>query len=146
MQFGNVNCANPSDEVIPFIGEDDIEFLRQHRDMTFEVEIACHELLGHGSGRLLVEESPGKYNFSIEDPPINPLTSKPVTSWYRPGQTWSSVFGANSNAIEECRADGVALLLLTDKQVLEIFGFSDSSEYLASNGKYLFVSKDDHQY
>ncbi len=111
--------------------------MRQHREMAFEVIVSCHELLGHGSGRLLVEESPGKYNFSIDDRPLNPLTNEPVSTWYKPGETWSNVFGSDANAIEECRADGVALLLLTEERVLEVFGYTSSSKYLAGDSKSL---------
>ncbi|KAJ5702458.1 dipeptidyl-peptidase III [Penicillium malachiteum] len=133
LQFGNVNNANPPNESMPFIMDHELEFLRQHREMAFEVIVACHELLGHGSGRLLVEESPGKFNFPIDDRPLNPLTSQPVSSWYKPGETWSNVFAADANAIEECRADGVALLLLTEERVLGIFGYTENSRYLASD-------------
>ncbi|KAJ5716380.1 dipeptidyl-peptidase III [Penicillium malachiteum] len=133
LQFGNVNNANPPNESMPFIMEQEQEFLRQHREIAFEVIVACHELLGHGSGRLLVEESPGKFNFPINDRPLDPLTREPISSWYKPGETWSNVFGADANAIEECRADGVALLLLTEERVLEIFGYTENSKYLASD-------------
>ncbi|KAJ5626816.1 dipeptidyl-peptidase III [Penicillium herquei] len=138
LQFGNVNNANPPDESMPFIMDHEQEFLRQNREMAFEVIVACHELLGHGSGRLLVEESAGKFNFPIDERPLNPLTNQPVSSWYKPGETWSNVFGADANAIEECRADGVALLLLTEERVLGIFGYTENlnSRYLASNVMY----------
>jgi hypothetical protein len=40
------------------------------------------------------------YNFDHENPPISPLTGKPVTTWYKPGQTWGSVFGGLAGAYE----------------------------------------------
>jgi hypothetical protein len=40
---------------------------------------------------------------------INPLTEKPVTTWYKPGQTAGSVLGTVSSSFEECRAESVAL-------------------------------------
>jgi dipeptidyl-peptidase-3 len=57
-------------------------------------------LAGHGCGKLLQETSPGVYNFDIENPPISPVTGKPVTTWYKPGQTWGSVFGGVAGAYE----------------------------------------------
>ncbi|KAF2807643.1 uncharacterized protein BDZ99DRAFT_509861 [Mytilinidion resinicola] len=98
LEFGNVDNANPPDEKIPFIREEELEFMREYREMVFEVLIACHELLGYGSGR--------------------------VTLWYKHGQTWSAIFGADVNALEECRADGVSLVLLTDERILKIFWYS----------------------
>jgi len=56
--------------------------------------------VGHGCGKLLQETAPGVYNFDKDHPPINPVTNKPVTSWYKPGQTWSSVFGGLAGAYE----------------------------------------------
>lgn len=92
------------------------------------MQVGLHELLGHGCGKLLQETSPGNYNFDINSPPINPLTGKPVTSWYKPGQTWGSVFGAVAGSYEECRAECVAMALSCDFGVLSIFGFGDGSE------------------
>ena len=57
-------------------------------------------LLGHGCGKLLQETSEGEYNFDQKNPPVSPLTGKPVTTWYKPGQTWGSVFGGLAGAYE----------------------------------------------
>ncbi|KAI9775306.1 MAG: hypothetical protein M1839_001290 [Geoglossum umbratile] len=104
--FGNVNNANPTEEPLPFIQEHEVPFLRKLRERAFEVTVACHELLGHGSGQLHGTE------------------------------TWSSIFGSNANAIEECRADGVALILLTCKPILQIFGYTEESEPSADDLTY----------
>uniref|UniRef100_A0A0M3HQ99 Dipeptidyl peptidase 3 n=1 Tax=Ascaris lumbricoides TaxID=6252 RepID=A0A0M3HQ99_ASCLU len=45
-----------------------------------------------------------------------------VSSWYEPGETWSSKFGALSSAYEECRAEAVGYFLCTYPDVLKIFG------------------------
>jgi len=55
---------------------------------------------GHGCGKLLQETAEGEYNFDQKNPPISPLTDKPVTTWYKPGQTWGSVFGGLAGAYE----------------------------------------------
>ncbi len=67
---------------------------------------AFHELLGHGCGKLLMQREDGSFNF---DPALkDPFTGQPV-GYYRPGQTWSSVFQGMSNGVEECRAEAISL-------------------------------------
>ena len=56
--------------------------------------------LGHGCGKLLQETAPGVFNFDVANPPVSPVTGKPVTTWYKPGQTWGSVFGGLAGAYE----------------------------------------------
>lgn len=98
---------------------------KKYRDASFEVQVGIHELLGHGTGKLLQETSPGVYNFDVNSPPVSPLNDKPVTTWYRPGQTWGSVFGSIASSYEECRAECVAMALSCDFEILKIFGFGD---------------------
>jgi len=99
-----------------------------NRSTAYIVQVGIHELLGHGCGKLLQEVKKGEYNFDINSPPINPITNKPVTSWYLPGQTWGSVFGSVAGAYEECRAECVAMALSCDFEILKIFGFGDGKE------------------
>jgi dipeptidyl-peptidase-3 len=84
-------------------------------------------LLGHGTGKLFQEEPKGKFNFDPQSPPINPVTNKPVSTWYGPGQTWGSVFGSIAGSYEECRAECVAMALSCDFEILKIFGFGDGT-------------------
>lgn len=127
VSLGNVLSAKAPNEKIPFISEADLELYKRCRDPAFEVQVGLHELTGHGCGKLLQETEPGKYNFDKENPPISPLTDKPVTSWYKPGQTWGSVFGSLAGSYEECRAELVAMYLSCEFPVLKIFGFGDGS-------------------
>ena len=101
---------------------DDLEFYRAHRDLAFEVQVGIHELLGHGTGKLLQETSAGTYNFDHAHPPVSPVTGASVTTYYRPGQTWSSVFGSIASSYEECRAECVAMVLACEAALLELFG------------------------
>jgi dipeptidyl-peptidase III len=128
VSLGNVLSAKAPNEKVPFIKDSDLEVYQKNRDAAFEVQVGLHELLGHGCGKLLQETSPGTYNFDVSHPPISPLTGKPVTSWYKPGQTWSSVFGPIASSYEECRAECVAMSLSCDFSVLKIFGFGNGSE------------------
>lgn len=139
VSLGNVLSAKAPNEPIPFISEKDLEVYRRCRDAAFEVQVGIHELLGHGTGKLLQETAPGEYNFDKSNPPISPVTGKPVSTWYKPGQTWSSVFGSIASSYEECRAECVAMALSCDFSILNIFGFGDGKEDLAGEaGDVLF--------
>ncbi len=95
IDFSNINAANPENEEIPSIRKGELDFFRSHRRKGSEVLIACHELLGHDSGRLLGEAAARDHNFDLRNPPISPLTGRPIESWCKPGETWYSVFGSD---------------------------------------------------
>lgn len=69
------------------------------------LHLSLSELLGHGTGRQLQENADGTFNFDRDL--INPLTGKPVESWYKPGETYSAKIGVVSSSMEECRAESV---------------------------------------
>ncbi|KAJ5556878.1 Dipeptidyl-peptidase 3 [Penicillium frequentans] len=141
VSLGNVLSAKAPNEPIPFVADVDQEVYRRCRDPAFEVQVGIHELLGHGTGKLLQETAPGEYNFDVSKPPISPVTNKPVTSWYKPGQTWSSVFGAIAGSYEECRAECVAMVLGCDFEILKIFGFGNGVEDMSNEaGDVLFAA------
>ncbi|KAH6715961.1 peptidase family M49-domain-containing protein [Leptodontidium sp. MPI-SDFR-AT-0119] len=94
---------------------------------------AIHELIGHGTGKLLSETSPGTYNFDKQNPPINPLNGEVVTSHYLHGQTWGSVFGKLAGTVEECRAILMSEYFMDNKDLLGIFGYTDSSNITAED-------------
>ncbi|KAG6053989.1 hypothetical protein E4U17_004171 [Claviceps sp. LM77 group G4] len=127
VSLGNVLSAKAPNEKIPFIRDEDLEIYQKFRDAAFEAQVGLHELTGHGCGKLLQETSPGVFNFDKENPPISPLTGKPITTWYKPGQTWGSLFSSIAASYEECRAELVAMHLLCEFPVLKIFGFGDGS-------------------
>lgn len=133
VSLGNVLNAKAPNEPIPFIDSENQELYRKYRDPAFEVQVGIHELLGHGTGKLLQETSPGSFNFDKSSPPTSPVTEKPVSKWYGPGQTWSSVFGALSSSYEECRAEAVAMYLACDFEILEIFGLDIGSTKLGTD-------------
>ena len=128
VSLGNVLSAKSPDENVPFIHSDDLEPYKSYRDAAFEVQVGLHELLGHGCGKLLQETSPGNFNFDFEHPPNNPITNRPIDQWYRPGQTWGSVFGPLAGPYEECRAECVAMALCCDFDILQIFGFDSEGD------------------
>ncbi|OKL58930.1 hypothetical protein UA08_05774 [Talaromyces atroroseus] len=141
VSLGNVLSAKAPNEPIPFIAAQDLDVYQRYRDEAFEVQVGLHELLGHGTGKLLQETAPGVYNFDISNPPTSPITNKPISTWYKPGQTWSSVFGAIASSYEECRAECVAMALSCDFDILKIFGHGDGKTDLSNDaGDVLFVA------
>ncbi|KAL1862254.1 hypothetical protein Plec18170_001079 [Paecilomyces lecythidis] len=92
--------------------------------------------MGHGSGKLLVEGCPGKFNFDRENPPVSPITGLPIRTWYRPGETWNSVFGELAPTVEECRAFLVANYMADNKDVLALFGIDQDSTLTADDFTY----------
>ncbi|KAK7203177.1 dipeptidyl peptidase III [Myxozyma melibiosi] len=127
VSLGNVLNAKSSGEKTPFIRDCDAELYEKLRGPAFELQVGLHELLGHGSGKLLSETEAGKFNFDVSKPPVSPIDGKPVTTYYKPGQTWGSVFGTTAGAYEECRAECVAMYLCPEPALLEIFGHTATS-------------------
>lgn len=81
----------------------------------------------------MVEESGGKYNFDITNPPIDPFTGKPIASWYKPGQTWTGQFGDLATTVDECRAELVGAYLMDDVELLDLIGFNEKSDITAED-------------
>ena len=100
------------------------------------ITTSVHELLGHGTGKLLSEHSPGTYDFDREQLPINSLTGKPIDAWYKPGQIWTSVFGDIATGVEECRATLISYYLIDDADLLRAFGYSKYSSPTAEDRKW----------
>lgn len=121
----------------PFINGSEAEDFKKHKSSTYYWWVVLHELLGHGTGRMMIEEPGDQYNFDIQNPPINPLTGEPITLWYKPGQTWTGQFGDLATTVDECRAELVGAYLLDDKELLELLGFTDITDTTANDGRLL---------
>ncbi|KAI9339804.1 peptidase family M49-domain-containing protein [Zopfochytrium polystomum] len=121
VSLGNVaNAPKAENELIPFVAPEDLAMFEKLRGRAFEVQVGLHEMLGHGSGKLLTEREDGTFDFDRETT-LDPRDGTPVKSWYKQGQTWNSVFGAAASSMEECRAELVALALMDNRDVLKIF-------------------------
>ncbi|KUJ10851.1 dipeptidyl peptidase III [Mollisia scopiformis] len=94
----------------PFIDSAEVRTFISHHHYAWNLQITIHELLGHGTGRMITEDFNGKPNFNITSPPISPLTQKPIKTWYKKGETWTSVFGKLATTIEECRAEALGVI------------------------------------
>ena len=111
----------------PFITSKDNDLYKKYSTRAFGVQVGLHELLGHGSGKLLRVDKKGSFNFD-RTKVVSPLTGKPVKSWYKPGESYDSVFSAMGSSYEECRSECVGLYLSCDTKILEIFGIKERFE------------------
>lgn len=123
--FKNVNLGNvisssykASKEKTAFLTMEDHLLLEKIGVAAFELQVGLHELLGHGSGKLLY---PGNFPSDL----TNPLTSQAVNKTYEKGETYDSKFTAMGSSYEECRAECVGLYLSCDDEALKIFGHED---------------------
>ncbi|KAH6842422.1 peptidase family M49-domain-containing protein [Chaetomium sp. MPI-CAGE-AT-0009] len=126
--IANRMAAESRAKQYPFIDSSEAETFAKHKFPAYYWWVVLHELLGHGTGKMMVETETGKYNFDINNPPINPLTGQPITCWYKPGQTWTGQFGDLATTVDECRAELVGAYLMDDPDLLELFGFTETSE------------------
>ncbi|SCU96413.1 LAFA_0G06194g1_1 [Lachancea sp. 'fantastica'] len=128
VSLGNILSSSLGSKMpITFVSDDDRKVLDKYQSDSFEVQVGIHELLGHGSGKLLSELDDGTFNFDKQNPPLG-VDGKPVTTFYKKGETWGSKFGQLAGAFEECRAEVIAMYLITNRELLEIFGFKTKED------------------
>ncbi|CAH0550916.1 unnamed protein product [Brassicogethes aeneus] len=120
VSLGNVIPASYQMSKTPFLTQEDADILQKWRVTAFELQVGLHELLGHGSGKLLTKNAEGEFNFTPDL--VDPVTGDAPASWYEPGDTYDTRFGPLSSTYEECRAEAVGLYLSLNEEVLKIFG------------------------
>ena len=120
MNLGNA-YQKQSKGHIKYINPDDMEVYFKYRNEALVLKCAIHELLGHGTGKLLIKDlETGKFNFNFNEV-RNPFTNEKLTTWYNSDETWQSKFKKLSSGYEECRADSVALYLAFYSNPFQIF-------------------------
>lgn len=117
--LGNA-MASVSMKTVQFATEEQAKILSDNMLKCYEVHVACHELLGHGTGKLLYRKPDGSA-WTFKDP----LTGEDFESCYEEQEVWNTKFGAISTSYEECRADTCGFYLCTIKEVYDLFGIQD---------------------
>lgn len=90
--FKNVNLGNvyptPSPENIQFLSDEDVNLSCKYAKESLTLIVALHELLGHGTGKLLTKNvETGELNFPKDMK--NPYTGKEIDTYYLSTETWS---------------------------------------------------------
>jgi dipeptidyl-peptidase-3 len=124
VSLGNVIASRKENEKMSFLRDEDQDLYTSLLVNAFEVQVGIHELLGHGSGKLLQRNQDGSFNFD-EERLVHPLTGGKITSYYKPGETYDSVFLSLGSSLEECRAEACGIYLCTVPELLTIFGHND---------------------
>ncbi|KAK4705199.1 dipeptidyl-peptidase III, partial [Phenoliferia sp. Uapishka_3] len=117
VSLSNILSAKAAGEEVTFIAPEEVEGYEKWQDKAFE---------GHGTGKLFQEGADGSLNFDRSL--VNPLTGKPIDSWYQPGETYGSRIGPVSSSMEECRAEAVALYLASNQDILDIFKYTTKQD------------------
>ncbi|XP_055335270.1 dipeptidyl peptidase 3-like [Paramacrobiotus metropolitanus] len=122
VSLGNIIAAALKSRPPQFISAADHELLTKHETLVLEIQVALHELLGHGSGKLLQQNKDGTFNFpkGLED-----YESGSECAYYEAGQTYDSVFGALASTYEECRAETIAVYLCLLPEVLDVWHIAE---------------------
>lgn len=120
--FKNVYLGNAMPNVtkasVQFATEEQADLLSSLGASSYVVHVACHELLGHGTGRSLFRNEVTGQDLEFTDP----LSGQVYNSCYEKGEQWNEKFGSISASYEECRADTVGFYLAVLPQVYSLFG------------------------
>jgi len=96
---------------IRFLAQEDVEHLIKYSNDALTLHVALHELLGHGTGKLLTKNvETGALNYPADLK--NPFTGENITKPYLSTETWSQKFGKMHSSYEETRAELVSLFLM----------------------------------
>ncbi|KAM7206109.1 dipeptidyl-peptidase 3 [Naviculisporaceae sp. PSN 640] len=126
MVFGNRTCLNSKpDRPCHYVHPSEANAYMASAHIVRSIGTAIHELIGHGTGKLLTEIAPGEFNFT--SPVISPVTGQTINTWYRSGQTYETVFGDLARTVEECRAFLVASYIADNRQILSLFSYDEHS-------------------
>ena len=123
--FKNVSLTNvmasrgATREQFPFLGDEHMDAFIRHFKAVLSLNVAAHELYGHGSGDLLKKE-----NVVGKNIPDLLTPGAVVTTYYEENETYQSVFGSVASAFEECRAETTSLHLMFKDEVLDMYGIA----------------------
>lgn len=86
----------------PLVDGSESEQFLNHKFAAYYIWVVLHELLGHGTRKLPTQDAGNNFNFDPANPPIDPSTGEPISSWYGPGYTWTGVFGDMATTVDGC--------------------------------------------
>jgi dipeptidyl-peptidase-3 len=132
-----MSAESSSAEAPPFIDPGEVNVFQKHKFPAYYIWVVLHELLGHGTGKMMTQSDQKHFNFDTDNPPIDPLTGEAISSWYLPGQTWTGQFADLATTVDECRAELVGAYLMDDVELLRLFGFDETSTITASDRRSL---------
>lgn len=104
-----------------FMTVNESDYMNEHQKDGYQVQVAGHELFGHGSGKLIMAEN-GKCPLQA----VDPVTNEKFDSCYQAGETYQSRFGEFSSSYEECRADLSGLFLAAFPNMYKVFGYNET--------------------
>jgi dipeptidyl-peptidase-3 len=139
-----MSAESSSAEICPFIDPDEAKVFHQHKFPAYYIWVVLHELLGHGTGKMMTQSGQNHFNFDITNRPVDRLTGEPISSWYLPGQTWTGQFAELATTVDECRAELVGAYLMDEVDLLGLFGFNDKSTITAGDRRSPLVSRGYH--
>lgn len=119
--FLNNSLGSYTMNAVQFATDEQSQLLTENTIKSYEVHVACHELLGHGVGKLIYRNEDGTAPEFTD-----PVSGETYTSCYEPGETWNGKFGAISASYEECRADTCGFFLCQLPDVYTLFGWEES--------------------
>lgn len=73
--------GTPNRNNVKFLSPADVDVFVKHYHSSLFVIVALHELLGHGSGKLFMENEKGELNFNPESV-VHPFTNEKVSTYY----------------------------------------------------------------
>jgi dipeptidyl-peptidase-3 len=132
VSLGNVLKAGygAGDKPVTFVTEADQAIFKKLKGDAFECQVGCHELLGHGSGRLFHRGTDAATAVQAVEHPLKDLMpdcSAITGPFYPEGSTWDSTFAKMASQYEECRAECSGLWLCLEPEVLKVFGHEDAT-------------------
>jgi dipeptidyl-peptidase-3 len=119
--FLNNSMGSYTMNAVQFATEEQSAMLTEYTIKSYECHVACHELLGHGVGKLIYRNADGTAPTFTD-----PVTGEQYQSCYEEGETWNGKFGAFSTSYEECRADTCGFYLCQLPDVYTLFGWEES--------------------
>lgn len=142
VSLGNVLAASygAGDKPITFVQKDDQAVFKACKSDAFEVQVGIHELLGHGSGKL-IHQGTADAAALVDSKTLHPLTKVPITGPFYPvGTSWDSTFGKIASTYEECRAECSGLFLCLEQEVLDIFGHPTQPDAVGGISDIVYVN------